>query len=66
VDEGRFLSSLDGELVGKLEVAGEIAVRVGSRLVEFCVKSTAGDTTRLEPPLCGLGGAITAACVVQL
>jgi hypothetical protein len=64
--DGRFFSNLDGELVEVFESAGEITLRDGSLLDGFCIGSTAGDTTRLDPPFGGLGGAITAACFVQL
>lgn len=65
--DGRFFTNLEGEEVPELEADAEIAaLRVGSRLDVFCKTSAVGDTTRLEPPLCGLWVGITAAGVVRL
>lgn len=64
--EGRFLTSFEGEEVPEMEVDAEIAARVGNRLDVFCMTSADGDTTRLDPPLCGLWGTMTAVGVVRL
>lgn len=65
--EGFFFSNFEEELFDdELESAGELTGRAACRNAGFGSTSTAGDTTRLEPPLCGLGGAMTAVCVVQL
>ena len=64
--EGRFLTSLEGEAVPEVAFDAEVAVRVGNRQDVFAITSTDGDTTRLDSPLCGLWGTMTAAGVVRL